>query len=183
MTSISRVKEWADGPSSVTAGLSAEHRLVLRELDAFERSLRDEDLVRARETFRFFDEKVSLHRRKEEEVLFPALAAYPRIADGPVACMLAEHREERGLLDAARNAAVRAADAPDAWADLRRSGSALVALLRQHIDKEDNVLFPVAESTLADTEKDVVCAGFDRIGYFHASPEAVPGAHPEEGER
>ena len=82
------------------------------------------------------------HHAKEENSLFPAMikAGVPA-RGGPVDVMLEEHEEGRTLLAAmaAGPAAARAATA-------RR----YLRLLREHIDKENGLLFPLADAVLDD---------------------------------
>jgi hemerythrin-like domain-containing protein len=80
------------------------------------------------------------HHAKEEDALFPAMvhAGVPA-GGGPIDVMLEEHAEGRDLLRAMETgtAAERAAAA-------RR----YVDLLRDHIDKENALLFPLADAVL-----------------------------------
>lgn len=81
------------------------------------------------------------HHAKEETLLFPALvkAGVPS-EGGPIGVMLGEHGEGRALIQAMATAgdAARRARAADEY----------VHLLRQHIAKEDGVLWPLAEAVL-----------------------------------
>ena len=85
------------------------------------------------------------HHGKEEDIFFPALeAAGMSHEDGPISVMLHEHalgREHiRGMDTAlADGVELQAFSAP---------ALAYVQLLTQHIDKENNVLFPIAERLL-----------------------------------
>ena len=82
------------------------------------------------------------HHAKEEHVLFPAMirAGLPA-RGGPVDVMLEEHAEGRALMAAmaAGPAAARAAAA-----------RGYVRLLREHIAKENEILFPLADAVLDD---------------------------------
>ena len=82
------------------------------------------------------------HHGKEERCLFPALAkAGVPEAGGPVAVMLEEHDRGRALLRAMESGAA---------ADRARAAREYVGLLREHIDKENGVLFPLADAVLDD---------------------------------
>jgi hemerythrin-like domain-containing protein len=93
------------------------------------------------------------HHAKEEQALFPAMvkAGVPD-EGGPVGTMLAEHDDGRAL--------VRAMAGPDPAA---RAAAArrYVALLRQHIDKENDVLFPMADAVLEPSALDGVARAFE----------------------
>lgn len=97
---------------------------------------------------RFADEA---HHAKEERCLFPALnrAGLP-LQMGPLAVMLHEHDQGRTLtraMDAALEAL--AAGRPGAAQELERAARLHVQHLRQHIAKENQVLFPMARQLLA----------------------------------
>lgn len=88
--------------------------------------------------FRLFADRG--HHGKEEQHLFPALAqAGVPVAGGPVGVMLDEHAQGRALIGA------MAEGPPQSRASAARR---YVALLRDHIDKEDAVLLPMADGLL-----------------------------------
>jgi hemerythrin-like domain-containing protein len=143
----------------VTEVLGREHRVVLGVLDRFERALEEHRFEDLRDPLSFFEERLVLHRRKEEEVLFPALAPHFPPGMGPVACMIEEHRDERVHLDRL----AEALDLNDAAAVVSH-GHAVLQHLRNHIWKEDNILFPMAERLLDRAARERVLAGFAGIG-------------------
>ncbi len=149
----------------VTEILSREHQVVLGRLTELERALDPYSEETLRDTLRFFDEGVTLHRRKEEEVLFPALSALFPPDTGPVACMLAEHQDEKRHLDELRQALERGERGK-----VIVHGRLIVDHLRQHITKEDQVLFPMAEDFLDAAQCDRISASFETIG--NCCPEA-----------
>jgi hemerythrin-like domain-containing protein len=107
------------------------------------------------------------HHGKEEGILFPALvkAGIPE-KGGPVGVMLAEHAQGRTLIKAMNAAATGAPDYPK----FITAASDYAALLAAHIDKENSVLFPMAEKAL-DAET------FARIrGAFEQHEQKVIGA-------
>jgi hemerythrin-like domain-containing protein len=97
-----------------------------------------------------------LHHQKEEELLFPALqkAGLPR-GTGPIGCMLREHDMGRDLLVRLLEVSGRL-DTPDASAvaDFVRLARLYLDLLRAHIQKENEVLFVMAEQVLGDEENE-----------------------------
>lgn len=105
------------------------------------------------------------HHRKEEGVLYPAMvdAGMPRDV-GPIAVMLAEHEQGRVYTRGLRAAAQRleAGDA-SAQADVIGYARGYADLLRQHIGKEDNILFPMAGQVIPAAEHDQVVVGFERV--------------------
>ena len=102
------------------------------------------------------------HHNKEEEILFPALeeAGYPRDA-GPVGVMLHEHLQGRGLIRALRAAAPQAAGDAGARARFADTARAYTALLSAHIDKENQIIFPMADRAIDGEARQRVEAEFD----------------------
>lgn len=145
----------------ITHGLSAEHRIVERVLDRADAAARAHDLPGLLGLLRFFDEQMPKHRQKEEEVLFPALAEIPALRHGPVRAMLLEHEEEARLLLALR----RHLEEPTLdWEPIGRLVDGLGLLLRTHIEKEDQVLYALAEQVLAGPPALSIGEAFEAIG-------------------
>jgi hemerythrin-like domain-containing protein len=152
--------------------LREEHRVIERVLDALEtaamrvRANQPVDpsvFVQAAEFIRGFAD--GCHHKKEEGVLFPAMqAAGVPSEGGPIGVMLTEHEEGRRLTRSMRTAANELASG-DARARDQIVGSALeyVALLRQHIAKEDNILFPMADQVIVGSSKAEVSEAFEHI--------------------
>jgi hemerythrin-like domain-containing protein len=83
---------------------------------------------------------------------------------GPVGVMLQEHELGRQFTRAMRAAAEKWAQG-DTSARQAAVENALgyVALLRQHIVKEDTILFPMADRAIPIAEHPVVLAGFEQV--------------------
>jgi hemerythrin-like domain-containing protein len=113
------------------------------------------------------------HHAKEERYLFPRLTERGLPAEGgPIAVMLAEHEEGRGLVRQATELLPKAKNG-DAVAALGRALSDYVALLRAHIDKEEGVLFAAADRLLSDEDQRELASAFERI----ESEELGAGTH------
>ena len=87
------------------------------------------------------------HHGKEEDVLFPELEKLGLARDGgPIGVMLSEHVGGRGHIRALGDALarLRAGDRTASEA-IRQNVSAYRALLQAHIQKENSVLFPMAD--------------------------------------
>ena len=148
--------------SEVCDSLVQEHEVIERVLDALEKEVRS---VKSGSPVDrgFFSSAISflrqfadgLHHQKEEQVLFPALcdAGMPKDG-GPVGVMLYEHDEGRGHIRA-MEAELPAAENGDQSARDRliSETSAYVELLRAHIQKENMILFPMAERLLGAEQK------------------------------
>jgi hemerythrin-like domain-containing protein len=105
------------------------------------------------------------HHQKEEGVLFPAMNAYGiPVEGGPIGVMLADHEQgrvyTRGMLEAAR--AWEAGDA-SARDSVITNARGYANLLRNHIFKENRVLFPMADRVIPTERQEVIDEGFERI--------------------
>jgi hemerythrin-like domain-containing protein len=115
------------------------------------------------------------HHRKEEGVLFKALARHGFSEEaGPVAVMLAEHNEARRFTQMLVESAERlqGGDA-SAREDVIMYALAYVRLLRQHIMKENNILFMMADQVVPAAEHAQLEAGFERV----EREDIGPGVH------
>lgn len=87
------------------------------------------------------------HLGCEEEVLFPAFeAATGMTRGGPTFIMRAEHEQMRALL-ARMQTAIERGDIRE----LLDQGDTLLLLIGQHNQKEEGMLYPMAERALAST--------------------------------
>ena len=104
------------------------------------------------------------HHGKEEDLLFPALIAVGVPKDGPIAVMLQEHEMGRNYVKAMSDvyATYRAGD-KSSYKAIRQNALAYISLLRDHIEKENNVLFVMADNSLSEERQDELFEGFERI--------------------
>ena len=142
------------GPIEV---LADEHRVILHAAALLERrldALDDGGQALDRQWFHdmldflrtFADRR---HHGKEEQLLFPLMAEqldYPREA-GPIAVLTADHGTARALVRAMAEA-LGVPDSHSAAACLVKDGRNYVRLLRAHIDREDDKVFPTVEDML-----------------------------------
>jgi hemerythrin-like domain-containing protein len=128
---------------------------VCRKLQACE-PVDPTDLGQIVEFFRGFADEC--HHGKEEAVLFPALekVGIPR-EGGPVGVMLDEHQQMRGYLRGVAQAVERlAAGEVGAGGEVVRHAESYTVTLRRHIDKENSMLFRMAEMRLGpDREREL----------------------------
>jgi hemerythrin-like domain-containing protein len=180
--------------------LMNEHRTIERVLDALvgfaedavRRGVTEKDELGRFVTFvrEFAD---ACHHGKEEDILFAAMvtAGFPR-SGGPIAVMLHEHDQGRALVGVLK----ARAEQPAPWSDADRLEIAEVArgfsaMLHAHIQKEDAVLYPMAEQHLPPEVMERVgedCERYEaaRAGNherLHALAEALverhaPAVHP-----
>jgi hemerythrin-like domain-containing protein len=140
--------------------LVEEHEVITSVLDATEFMLARPDiefpqefLEKAFDFFVFYADKC--HHAKEEGHLFPLMASrgVPQ-EGGPIGCMLHEHEEGRAHVAAVREALKLTAGGDVAARETaRREAAAYIALLRQHIFKENNICFPWGDRALSDEDK------------------------------
>jgi hemerythrin-like domain-containing protein len=157
---------------TATAVLRKEHEAILKMLAVTEEVARrleggeriaPETLANLLQFFRLFADKC--HHGKEEDLLFPQLEkkGMPR-AGGPIRVMLTEHEQGRRLVQQMAEATEAYPNQPEtvgpAWAQAARG---YAALLRAHIDKENNVLFVMAERMLTPEEQTALAEGFEKI--------------------
>ncbi len=157
----------------ISSVLRAEHELISRLMAVLQRLVDRSERGGgfARETFgecveffrSFADE---CHHAKEEGLLFPALEwrGIPR-AGGPIGVMLHEHEMARGFTrDMARALEAHDADDPDAKERFCAAAGQYIELLTNHIAKEDNILFNMADQVLTESDQTSLCGKLCEMG-------------------
>jgi len=76
---------------------------------------------------------------------------------GPIGVMLSEHEMGRDYVQRMEDAAARGDEGTEEFIN---AASHYACLLRQHIFKENNVLFPMADSCLSPTDNDKLVAAY-----------------------
>jgi hemerythrin-like domain-containing protein len=155
-----------------TQTLMDEHRIIERVLVAMQVAV--SRLSRGEEVRPAFFVSAALfiknfadgcHHKKEEGVLFVAMIESGIPAEGgPVSVMLAEHEKARLFTHAMRDAAQKwETGDKSAVPAVIQNAQGYVALLRQHIYKEDNILFPMADRVIPPDRQARVAEDFERI--------------------
>jgi len=149
-----------------------EHRVIERVLDALEKAARSVAEGSAAQP-RFFIEAADFvrgfadgcHHKKEENVLFVSMQRHGMpVEGGPLGVMLHEHEEGRRFIRSMRAAADRwAAGDQAASAEVAEQALHYVALLRQHILKENNILFPMAAQVIPSDEHAALLERFEQV--------------------
>ena len=162
--------------------LEKEHKVILMVISGAEREarrIRDEnglDMQRTARMIDFFRHFIAAcHHAKEEEHLFVRLSER-NLPDGSglMEELAGEHREGSALIDRLEQAL--GAVESDERGTLPAVGellSSYAALIRRHIDKENHILFPLADRFLTPEENQVLIADFERI----EEDEIGPGVH------
>ena len=152
--------------------LMAEHRVIEKVITAIEtatnrleagEAVRPEFFIDAAEFIKGFAD--GCHHRKEEGVLFESMSEHGVLVQGgPVGMMLSEHEQGRNFTREMRAAALQMQNGDDsARAVVIQNARGYAQLLRQHIFKEDNVLFPMADRFIPLEEQDNVMEGFEHV--------------------
>lgn len=105
-----------------------------------------------------------LHHKKEEELLFPKLAEKGfSPVHGPVAVMLQEHEEGRNFIrDIAGNITLYRSGDEGAAGSVHAGLLGYAGLLKNHIAKENNILFRMADNALSSEEQEDLSAEFKK---------------------
>ncbi len=156
-----------------------QHRLIERALDAMEgwlKTLSPEsgsddkaELARFVSFIRGFGD--AYHHSKEEDILFVAMVdhGFPREA-GPIAVMLHEHDVGRSLVSTLDGLAQQTTT----WREEDQRALAYTVgefstLLRQHIQMENQILYPMANARLPDPVKEEIFRRFQSVEAQQAS--------------
>ena len=156
--------------TTATQTLRNEHDAILSMLDATEEAARQlgaGEAVEPRvldgllEFFRLFADRC--HHGKEEDLLFPKLEEKGMARQmGPIGVMLHEHEQGRALVrqmaEAAADYQRKTSGAAGRWAE---AAQGYTSLLREHIAKENNILFVMAERMLTEVEQQELAAQFE----------------------
>lgn len=167
-----------------TQELKNEHEgilLMLRILDAVSTKMNTGEKIQTDhldgmvEFFRVFVDKC--HHGKEEDFLFPAMekAGVTR-ENGPIEVMLSEHTMGRSLVNRISEAITQYKSENESAPDEFGTASAeYIALLTRHIDKENNILFPMADMRLTSQDDKYLMEAFEKLEHDRIGP----GKHEE----
>ena len=104
------------------------------------------------------------HHGKEEELLFPALVNAGVPKEGPIRIMLHEHEKGRNYIkDMSAAFAGYTRGDKSSSKDIVKNTEGYISLLRDHIERENNVLFVMADSRLSEKIQDELFEGFEKI--------------------
>lgn len=152
--------------SKAMIDLMNDHEAILSALDVFENILNKikinrseanpDDLLDFVSFLSEFADKC--HHGKEEGILFPALiAAGVPDRGGPIGVMMAEHIQGRGYI----HDMFEAFEETEDYDRFEKAGRAFIDLLRSHIQKENNVLFPMADRVILAEQLDTMHQAFE----------------------
>jgi hemerythrin-like domain-containing protein len=153
----------------ITTALVEEHRLIKRMLTLIEHAA-PQTAAGIFTDWQFYLDGVDFirqyadrfHHAKEEDILFEALITngMPR-QNSPVAAMMMEHELGRSYVKALEEAARKAQDGENGQQQIiSENALAYAALLREHISKEDDILYPLAERVIPESMRDWIIADY-----------------------
>jgi hemerythrin-like domain-containing protein len=162
--------------------LKNEHRAIEQMLDVVEvaasrleacQEVPPDIFSQAADFFRNFAD--ACHHAKEEDLLFPLLETRGlKREGGPIGVMLSEHEQGRAYVGAIAQAVERYADGDTSAAQtLVENSRGYVGLLRQHILKEDTVLFNMADNLLSPDDQSYLVEQFEQV----ETERIGPGVH------
>jgi hemerythrin-like domain-containing protein len=105
------------------------------------------------------------HHGKEEDILFPALIDHGMSKEaGPIAVMLQEHQEGRDYVKSLGIAFEEfKKGSSQSVNNIISSSLSYVELLRNHIEKENNILFMMANKVLDEPEQSEIFDAFEKL--------------------
>jgi hemerythrin-like domain-containing protein len=118
-----------------------------------------------------------MHHAKEENILFPKMAEKGFSPDqGPVAVMLHEHVDGRNFIRAVSDSLQLYINGDTSvLPEISQNILGYVFLLRNHISKENNILFKMADKVLSGSEQEKLLNEFD-----NAIKKYSPGKTPAD---
>lgn len=178
--------------TNITQVMVEEHRLILRMVALLEQNVALAQTGRFRHWQFFFDAidfirnyADRFHHAKEEEILFTSLVANGMPAkQSPIEAMLIAHDQGRACVRGMKAAAQRAqAGELGQIPLLAEHAAAYITLIRDHIAKEDQILYPLAERVLPEAKRPALVAAYAAAGARMADLEAKYLALVESYER
>ena len=168
-----------DPLEKATDVLKQDHRVIEKVLAVVERFAEAPDKAsltdweKALDFIRGFADKC--HHLKEEKILFPALEKHGIAREGgPIGMMLVEHEEARAYVrEMVEALAHEGGDSEVRRTILGQNARAYLRLLREHIRKEDEVLFQMADEALSPEEQKELVQEFEK----HETEEIGAGVH------
>lgn len=149
--------------------LKQEHKIIKKVLDILEKIVSEvkevniDHLEKIVDFIRTFADRC--HHGKEEDLLFPAMenAGIPK-EGGPIGVMLEEHEIGRNYVRGMASA-IEDYKKGNKYAieKIRENAIGYVNLLREHIYKEDNILYMMADMHLDEETEKQLLRDFDKV--------------------
>ena len=153
-----------------TEMLKEEHQAVLGKLTDLEgiigRLDKRQDLAELKELAAFFETEFWTHFDKEEQALFPEFDSFMPHGAGPIAVMMEEHivlRNTNGVMQEAIKRYLNGAGDAATRKTITDNVSHFINFLRSHINKEDGILFMMADMHLDQKQMEKVARLFQEM--------------------
>lgn len=139
--------------------LRKEHEKVLEILDKLEDGIENKDTKSMTKNISILEKEFDKHSlNKEEKALFPELEKFIPRDGGPTGVMIMEHKELVELIkDFKENLKIKD------FEKVNEAGNNILSILRSHIDKENNILFMMADMYLDDKQKKMILDKFKKF--------------------
>jgi hemerythrin-like domain-containing protein len=147
----------AESDAGLASYFTRHHRLCDAGWAAVERAVQEDDEAVIVKRFAEYDRLQRLHLSMEEGLMFPAFEERTGMTGGPTQVMRMEHQQMRGLLDQMA-AALELRD----FQELLDQGDTLLMLIQQHNQKEEGILYPMADQALSD-QWPALCARLEEL--------------------
>jgi len=139
--------------------LKKEHEKVLSILDRLEIDIKNKDTALMKKEIVILEREFNKHSlNKEEKALFPEIEKFMPREGGPTGMMIIEHKDLTESIGNF-NLAIKTKNLDK----LEGVGNHIITLLREHINKENNMLFMMAEMHLDDKQKRIIIKKFKEI--------------------
>ena len=136
--------------------LKKEHETVLKVLNNLETDLEARNISQAKKSIELLEKEFNRHSlNKEEKVLFPEIEKFMPRENGPTGMMIIEHKD--------LTESIKKFKQINNSENLNETGSYIINLLREHIDKENNMLFMMADMHLDAKQKEIILKKFREI--------------------
>ncbi len=136
--------------NSLTEPLHQHHKHCDELFADAEAAAAAKDWSRCKSMLERFRDEMEGHFRTEEEMLFPAFEAATGMTGGPTQMMRIEHAQMRELMGQ-----MQAALAQTAGEAFAGAAETLLVFMQQHNMKEENILYPMCDRSLAGQAADL----------------------------
>lgn len=160
--------------SRPTEILSNDHKVVLEKLKLMEQTINNLKSTNVKNVLTdlktFLRKEADLHFKKEEAALFPEMEKFIPRDEGPIGQMLLEHEDLYKYEDNfIRGVDLFSNDENNGEAQklIRENGNSFINLLREHIYKEDNMLFMMADMHLEEDQINAIMKKFEELDKAH----------------
>lgn len=151
--------------------LQKEHEAILSKLNDFERIIDDlpknPEIVELKKIFLFID-LAEDHHRKEEEILFKSLEEKGH--EIPAQLFVMDHDDIRKAKEVLKEV-IEEENIELIKALLLFEGKYLIQKMRDHIKREDEIIYPLAKQIIDESEWERIRKRFDEIGYICEIPD------------